>query len=470
MRTSLLASGWIPLALAICTGAVSGCGEVFVASTGGAGGSDTSGSAGATTGGSGGGTGGSSGDCTNGDTADCYTGPAGTPGMGLCKLGKKTCVSGQWSTCEGEITPATEVCEPGPNGAVDEDCDGAVDEGCSCSAGTSQPCYSGPVGTADTGQCQAGSQSCQDGVWGECKGEILPAPEICDTLDNNCDGKNDNFDTGCSAPEALGECKKGSLVCVAAENPECQPAPSSTETCDGKDNNCDGAVDNFVEGPACTVQTCSGKKACATGQEYCVVPTELCGNNVDDNCDGVKDPLSAPIFLETFSAGNAAGWIVGNEWEIDAAKASNNEPAGFFGDPADDATPTLDNMIAGVVIGGPTTNNVHDPYYLTSPKVNVSAYQGAVYLVFQRWLNSDFVPYMSSTVEVYTGSKWVTVWHTPADGVADAQWTRQVLDVTPFKNATFQVRFGVQVISGGAYQVSSWNIDDVRLVQCISNM
>lgn len=469
MRISLLPSRWIPLAIAICTGAVSGCGEVFVAATGGAGGSGTSGSAGATTGGTGGGTGGNTGDCTNGDIADCYTGPAGTPGVGLCKLGKKTCNAGTWSSCEGEITPAAEVCEPGPNGAVDENCDGTVDEVCTCSNGTSQFCYSGPENTAGVGACHAGTQTCQDGAWGKCMGESLPGTEICDAVDNDCDGQNNNFDGTCTAQGALGECKKGTLVCMAAENPECQPSVASTEACDGKDNNCDGAVDNFVAGVTCTTQTCTGKTACATGQSYCVLPTEVCGNSIDDNCDGVKDPLSTPIFLETFGAGNAAGWILGNEWEIDTAKVSNNDPVGFFADPGEDTTPTIDNMLAGVVIGGPTTNNVHDPYYLTSPKFNLSVYQGAVYLVFQRWLNSDYVPYMSSTVEVYTGSKWVTVWHTPAEGVADSEWTRQVLDVTPFKSATFQFRFGVQVMSSSALNVSSWNIDDVRLVQCISN-
>ena len=53
----------------------------------------------------------------------CYTGPAGTAGVGLCHTGTQTRLDGAFGTCEGEVTPTTEVC----NGQ-DDDCDGQVDE------------------------------------------------------------------------------------------------------------------------------------------------------------------------------------------------------------------------------------------------------------------------------------------------------------------------------------------------------
>ncbi len=47
-------------------------------------------------------------------------------------------------------------------------------------------CYGGPSGTQDVGQCRAGVQRCQKGEWGPCEDEILPEPERCDGLDNDC--------------------------------------------------------------------------------------------------------------------------------------------------------------------------------------------------------------------------------------------------------------------------------------------
>lgn len=41
-------------------------------------------------------------------------------------------------------------------------------------------------------------------------------------------------------------------------------------------------------------------------------------------------------------------------------------------DPSEDHSPSDDNGIAGFVIGGSTGNELHPPYYLTSPIVDLS--------------------------------------------------------------------------------------------------
>lgn len=65
-------------------------------------------------------------------------------------------------------------------------------EGCICEPGVTEECYSGPAGTANIGDCRAGTHTCQtSGLgWTECEGEVLPRGEDCFTadIDENCDG------------------------------------------------------------------------------------------------------------------------------------------------------------------------------------------------------------------------------------------------------------------------------------------
>ncbi len=51
-----------------------------------------------------------------------------------------------------------------------------------------QPCYTGPSGTEGVGVCHGGTQTCAGGVFGPCEGEVLPSPEVCDGLDDDCNG------------------------------------------------------------------------------------------------------------------------------------------------------------------------------------------------------------------------------------------------------------------------------------------
>jgi MYXO-CTERM domain-containing protein len=94
--------------------------------------------------------------------------------VGPCRSGTQTCRGGDWGACAGEIPPETERCN-----SIDDDCDGAADDELSRSCGT------------DEGECVAGRETCADGAWGVCAGEVPPEPETCNERDDDCDGETD---------------------------------------------------------------------------------------------------------------------------------------------------------------------------------------------------------------------------------------------------------------------------------------
>ncbi len=66
------------------------------------------------------------------------------------------------------------------------------DAGGVCPAGALRPCYPGPAGTQGVGVCRPGTQPCgAHGLWGPCTGAVLPTPEVCNGLDDNCNGTVD---------------------------------------------------------------------------------------------------------------------------------------------------------------------------------------------------------------------------------------------------------------------------------------
>ena len=249
----------------------------------------------------------------------CYDGDVSTLNRGPCVRGARTCVDGDWGGCVGQVVPAPETC----NGQ-DDDCDGSedLDDG---DLRLARACYGGDrvdlmmVGAA----CQQGVEVCGGGVWGQCSGEILPSSEDCDGLDDDCDGRVDEMagDCGCAAGEVqdcgaqpaldgIGECRIGSQACDAAQGTfgSCNGEVRSTaETCNGLDDDCDGAVDDDIVGvlTVCAVQSgacvSEGRYQCRPeeGGIICdalrpVVGVEVC-NALDDDCDGSTDE---GLFLE----------------------------------------------------------------------------------------------------------------------------------------------------------------------------
>ena len=341
----------------------------------------------------------------------------------VCALGSgQALVDGDCDDDDPDAWPDNpEVCDE-----TDNDCDGDVDEGVTTTyyqdldgdgwggfSGTTEGCTV-PVGyAADPGDCDDSSPAFHPGAteddctdpndyncdgsvayadadadgWAACQdcddseADVRPdATEICNSIDDDCDGAIDDADTdvdlstattwyGDSDGDGYGSAAVSTLSCAVpsgsvALGTDCDDTaaaihPGATEVCDDTDNDCDGAVDDAdssvdvttgttfytdADGdgygtPASSVQACEAPSGTVTSDADCddTDPTispaaiEVC-DTTDNDCDGHIDDADADV------TGQAT-------WYVDAdadgygtsatAQAACFQPSGYVGNTSD---------------------------------------------------------------------------------------------------------------------------------------
>ncbi len=254
-------------------------------------------------------------DCDN-VVDESHFGDLGQP----CGQGQGICFRSGVRICDPRVPFGPTICSAAAaadamrvekcNG-LDDDCDGTTDEGIgrgeACPLDARQPCAPGRMG-------------CADGQW-RCLPDEAAAREVCNGVDDDCDGRIDEDGPQICAPFEVNP-GSGTPLCIDGEcgvgwcNPgsfdsdgaarngcECTPRFGGQEHCNGLDDDCDGEADApLVEAaPAADLDEglCAGLRRRCVGGAWREpsypddVPgfeaIEITCDRLDNDCDGAVD-------------------------------------------------------------------------------------------------------------------------------------------------------------------------------------
>jgi Notch-like protein len=238
--------------------------------------------------------------CNDGVDQDCQSGDL------LCQPGQDGDLDGYVPPADcNDINPSVYPWAPEYCDNLDNDCDGTIDEG---NPEAGQPC-----GVTEE-YCVSGSIVCTHygfGAAAQCQGAVLKSPEICDGIDNDCNGAIDeawpDLGQACDGPDS-DVCSNGVIVCtIDGSGSQCgeEALGGIIETCNDLDDDCDGATDEFVcplhdlDGDQWTVEAgdCDDHRAevYPNAPEPCCdtsLSPEIAAKTCDHDCDGIYAPCA----------------------------------------------------------------------------------------------------------------------------------------------------------------------------------
>ncbi|MBN2561463.1 MAG: ankyrin repeat domain-containing protein [Phycisphaerae bacterium] len=180
----------------------------------------------------------------------------------------------------------------------------------------------------------------------------------------------------------------------------------------------------------------------------------------DSNVSTVYITVGGPQAVYAFPLDSDPGWATQGEWAF--GQPTGDGGAHGYADPDSGATGV---NVYGIDLSGDYSTSVGGPYWLTAGPLDLSGITD-VTLKFQRWLNTDYQPYVYATIEVSTnGSDWTPVWDNGGSAIEEDGWTEQVFDISDWADneAGVHIRWGHEIGQSGAYAYSGWNIDDIEI-------
>jgi hypothetical protein len=340
---------------------------------------------------------------------------------------------------------AAEVCD-----GIDNNCNGQIDEGVTKNKyypDADKDGYGTDTGAIDACVSPGAGYSTQGGDCNDNDPAMFPGnPEVCDGKDNDCNPATPDPGTATyyldSDGDGFGDLSKPTTACsipagYVTNSLDCNDAnaainPNAIEVCDGVDNNCVGGIDEgpvetwpdadgdtFGDSSAKSTFRCAADATHVTNNKDCndknkaINPdaTEIPGNGIDENCDGVDTAAGTVCGHDSYGITKLPWQLTSNSLLASENYAGNPAGTGYYWDDyeisttagqtftalmnATDAKTLHPRMYLNENSCGPTnfssnsgwtSFNPHNPYYHRARQIVKNSKSGYYYQILTSYV------------------------------------------------------------------------------------
>lgn len=187
----------------------------------------------------------------------------------------------------------------------------------------------------------------------------------------------------------------------------------------------------------------------------------ISGNNGESSSKGVDLTVGTPVAVYSYDLATDPGWTMEGEWAWGQPSGAGGNS---YGSPDPNSGADGSSNVCGINLSGDYSGSAGGPFNMTTTAIDCSDLTDTG-LKFQRWLNQDYQPYATATVEISNnGLSWTSLWDNGSSEVADSSWSLQEFDISSVADgqSTVYVRW-THAVTSGAWVYSGWNVSNVEI-------